>query len=165
MDLHTASSGGEGGLLAASSVRPAPVHGLAASLAAADKTLEILDETPALETIADYGRRLQAGMSHILSQRGIVHAFSGHPSLGGLFFAAEAPRNYRDWRDSDYSFYDAMAQELHDLGILCEPDSREPWFICEAHDEACLTETLEKFETAVDITMDKQGDAGARATA
>ena len=35
MDLHTASSGGEGGLLAASSARPAPVHGLAASLAAA----------------------------------------------------------------------------------------------------------------------------------
>jgi len=137
----------------------------AVSLAAADKTLEILDETPALETIADYGRRLQAGMSRILTQRGIVHAFSGHPALGGLFFAAEAPRNYRDWKNSDYSFYDAMAQELHELGILCEPDSREPWFLCEAHDEACLSETLEKFETAVDITMDKLGKTDARATA
>lgn len=137
----------------------------AISLAAADKTLEILDETPALETIADYGRRLQAGMSRVLTQRGIAHSFSGHPALGGLFFAAEAPRNYRDWKNSDYSFYDAMAQELHDLGILCEPDSREPWFLCEAHDDACLSETLEKFETAVDITVDKLGKADARATA
>ena len=51
---------------------------------------------------------------------------------------------------SDYTFYEALAPELHDLGVLCEPDSREPWFICEAHDERCLTETLERFEIAVD---------------
>ena len=124
------------------------------SLAAADKTLEILDETPALETIATYGSQLQEGMSRILEAHGIAHAFSGHPSMGGLFFAEEAPTNYRDWVNSDYSFYDAMAVELHDLGILCEPDSREPWFICEAHDAACLAETLEKFEIAVDATLE-----------
>jgi glutamate-1-semialdehyde 2,1-aminomutase len=123
------------------------------SLAAAEKTLEILDETPALEIIADYGRRMQKGMSEILSARGIAHAFSGHPSMGGLFFAEEAPTNYRDWASSDYTFYDAMARTLHDLGILCEPDSREPWFVSAAHDEACLAETLEKFETAVDHTL------------
>ena len=41
------------------------------------------------------------------------------------------------------------------LGILVEPDSREPWFLCEAHDVKCLNETLDKFERAVDITLDK----------
>jgi glutamate-1-semialdehyde 2,1-aminomutase len=130
-------------------------HALA--LAAADKTLEILDETPALETIADYGSELRQGMSKVLRERGIAHSFSGHTSMSGLFFAPEAPKNYRDWKSSDYSFYDAMAQELHELGILCEPDSREPWFICEAHDAACLKETLDKFTIAVDATLDKQG--------
>jgi glutamate-1-semialdehyde 2,1-aminomutase len=123
------------------------------SLAAAEKTLEILDETSALEEIADYGRRMQAGISEILSDRGIAHAFSGHPSMGGLFFAEEAPTNYRDWVNSDYAFYDTMAEILHNLGILCEPDSREPWFVSAAHDDACLAETLEKFETAVDETI------------
>ena len=39
---------------------------------------------------------------------------------------------------------------LHDLGILCEPDSREPWFVCEAHDDRCLSETLQRFETGVE---------------
>ena len=73
----------------------------------------------------------------------------------GLFFSDVAPNNYRDWVNTDYQFYDALAPELHELGILVEPDSREPWFICEAHDVKCLEETLDKFETAVDITLNK----------
>jgi glutamate-1-semialdehyde 2,1-aminomutase len=42
------------------------------------------------------------------------------------------------------------------MGILCEPDSREPWFISAAHDESCMTETLEKFETALGTVLDRQ---------
>ena len=75
--------------------------------------------------------------------------------MSGLFFNPEPPSNYREWLDSDYEFYDAMAEELHELGILVEPDSREPWFLCEAHDMECIDETLDKFEKAVDITMHK----------
>jgi len=123
------------------------------SLAAAEKTLEILDETDALERIADYGTRLRNGMSSVLKTRGIAHSFVGHPSMSGLYFAKDPPRNYRDWKGSDYSFYDAAAKVLHDEKILCEPDSREPWFISAAHDESCLTETLAAFEVAVDTTL------------
>jgi glutamate-1-semialdehyde 2,1-aminomutase len=123
------------------------------SMAAAEKCLEILDETDALERIAAYGKRLQAGMHAVLGARGIPHSFVGHPSMMGLYFAAEPPRNYRNWKGSDYSFYDAMARVLHDELILCEPDSREPWFISAAHDDACLAETLAAFEKAVDATL------------
>ena len=49
------------------------------SLAAAEKCLEILDETPALDTLAAYGETLKAGIKGILDRRGIVHSFSGHP--------------------------------------------------------------------------------------
>jgi glutamate-1-semialdehyde 2,1-aminomutase len=94
-------------------------------------------------------------MDGILTARGIAHSFAGHPSMSGLFFNQEPPTNYREWCDSDYEFYDALAQELHELGILVEPDSREPWFLCEAHDVKCIDETLDKFEKAVDITMRK----------
>ena len=128
----------------------------AVSLAAAEECLRILDETPALETIAGYGEALKAGISTILGRRGIAHSYAGHPSMFGLFFAERAPDNYRDWKTSDYSFYDRMALFLHDLGVICEPDSREPWFICEAHgtDDACLAETLAAVETAVDLTLE-----------
>ena len=125
------------------------------ALAAADKTLEILAETDALANIAANGDQLRAGISRILTTRGISHSFAGHPAMSGLFFNPEPPSNYREWRDSDYDFYDTMAQELHELGILVEPDSREPWFLCEAHDMECVEETLDKFEKAVDITMNK----------
>ena len=129
--------------------------GHSVALAAANKTLEILDETDALKTIENYGLALQAGLSKILTRRSIPHSFTGHPALMGLFFDGEAPRDYRAWVDSDYEFYDALAPELHDAGILIEPDSREPWFMCEAHSVDCLQETLDKFEQAVDITIRK----------
>ncbi len=128
-------------------------HGVA--LAAANRTLQILEETDALATVARYGADLKAGLSKILDARGIEHSFVGHDALMGLFFSAEAPADYRDWVNTDYEFYDTMAPVLHDLGILVEPDSREPWFFCEAHDVKCLDETLYKFEQAVDITIDK----------
>src|SRR5476651_369551 len=129
------------------------------SLAAAEKTLQILDETDALERIAAYGTRLRTGMSAILKARGIAHSFVGHPSMSGLYFAHEPPRNYRAWKSSDYSFYDAMAQVLHDEGVLCEPDSREPWFVSAAHDASCLADTLRAFEVAVDSTLKSSGAA------
>ena len=125
-------------------------------MAAAEECLRILDETQALETLASYGTRLKAGISSILNARNIVHSYTGHPSMFGLFFAEKAPDNYRDWKTSDYSFYDKMAYFLHDLGVIVEPDSREPWFMCEAHgnEASCLTDTLRAVETAVDLTME-----------
>lgn len=131
-------------------------------LAAAEKTLEILDETDTLEQIEDYGLRLQAGISGILADRGIAHVFTGHPSMAGLFFTESTPRNYREWATTDYALYDKLALELNELGILCEPDSREPWFLCAAHDDACLAETLEKFETALTTVLDRSAVAAAR---
>ncbi len=137
--------------------------GHSVSLAAAHKTLEILDETDALETIRNYGLELQAGLGRILDERSIAHCFTGAPALMGLFFAEQAPGNYREWIDSDYEFYDALAPELHDQGILVEPDSREPWFLCEAHAIGCLDDSLERFERAVDITLEKLDNAKNKA--
>jgi len=124
------------------------------SLGAAEKTLEILDETPALDTIAQYGTDLRDGLGQILSAKGVPHCFTGHPALSGLYFNETPPTNYRDWKNNDYTLYDALAPELHDRGILIEPDSREPWFMCEAHDQYCLTKTLTAFEDALNVTLE-----------
>jgi len=128
------------------------------SLAAASKTLEILDETDALQTLKQHGEALQAGLSRILKARSIEHCYTGHPSMQGLIFAPRPPMNYREWKTSDYDFYDALAPELHEQGVLVEPDSREPWFMCESHKD-CLSDTLQRFERALDITIEKQSDA------
>jgi len=38
---------------------------------------------------------------------------------------------------------------LYNLGVWAEDDAREPWFLCAAHDEAIIDETLTKFEDSV----------------
>ena len=37
--------------------------------------------------------------------------------MGGLFFRETPPANYRDWKRSDYTFYDTLAQHLIDEGV------------------------------------------------
>ena len=70
-----------------------------------------------------------------------------------------SPANYRDWKTSDYSLYDELAQHLIAHGVMCEPDSREPWFISAAHDRSCLEETLDTFEYCVDVTLEDRARA------
>lgn len=126
------------------------------ALFAAAETLSIIRETDVLERIAAYGERLRQGTSEILGRYGVVHCFSGPPSMSGLLFAEVPPTNYRAWKASDFSFYNRFAAVLHDCGVLCEPDSREPWFICGAHDEVCLADTLDRFEKAVRVARGTQ---------
>ena len=38
-----------------------------------------------------------------------------------------------DWANTDHDLYDAIAVGMHARGAMPEPDSREPWFMCEAH--------------------------------
>lgn len=51
----------------------------------------------------------------------------------GIHFTPQVPANYRDWRMTDTELYRRFAWELIERGVMLEPDSREPWFICEAH--------------------------------
>ncbi|MCH7868408.1 MAG: aminotransferase class III-fold pyridoxal phosphate-dependent enzyme [Myxococcales bacterium] len=127
------------------------------SICAANKTLEILDETDALANIEAYGLKMQEGMTKILNARSIEHVFVGHASMGGLFFTEEQPTDYRDWKKTDNTLYEALAEEMLEHGVMIEPDSREPFFLCESHDEACLKETLEGFELGLDGALKKLG--------
>jgi glutamate-1-semialdehyde 2,1-aminomutase len=105
------------------------------ALAAAEATLRVLKDTEALQQVADWGRGLQAALAQVFGASGIPHVFTGHPSMFGILFRDKAPRSYRDWATSNHDLYDAMARGLHEHGLLPEPDSREPWFICQAHTE------------------------------
>ncbi|MCH8890306.1 MAG: aminotransferase class III-fold pyridoxal phosphate-dependent enzyme [Myxococcales bacterium] len=129
------------------------------SLAAADKTLEILDETDVLERIAKYGWRMREGMSQVLVRRGLSHAFVGPPSMSGLRFGESAQSRDRDREKTADAFCGELAPRLHASGILCEPDFGGPWFVSAAHNELCLAETLAKFEHAADATLERLPNA------
>ena len=123
--------------------------------AAAVKTLEIIRDTNALETIQATGRRIQDGLREVLNPAGIPWVFTGHPSMFGIMFTDEVPTEYRDWAKSDHELYDAVAVGMFARGAMPEPDSREPWFICEAHAEGDTVDQVvtifeESFRAALD---------------
>ena len=72
----------------------------------------------------------------------------------GIMFTEVVPSEYRDWARSDHALYDAVAIGMHARGAMPEPDSREPWFICAAHDDADETRVLEAFGDALDAALD-----------
>ncbi len=123
--------------------------------AAAVKTLEIIRDTNALETIHATGRRIQDGLREVLNPSGIPWVFTGHPSMFGIMFTDEVPTEYRDWAKSDHELYDAIAIGMFARGAMPEPDSREPWFVCEAHAQGDTVDQVvtifeESFRAALD---------------
>jgi len=123
-------------------------------VAAADKTLEILATTNALEVVAERGKQLQKGMSDILETKGIPFAFAGHPSMFGVVLSDHEPHDYRDWANSDHDTYDKIMIECIERGVMPDPDSREPWFLSSAHSEQDIAESLTVFEDAVNAAVD-----------
>ena len=124
------------------------------AISAANKTLDILQNTNALETVNQYGTDLRNGISTILSKHNVAHCFTGHPAMSGLFLSESAPTNARDFKGSDYPFYEKLAEEMLEDGVLCEFDPREPWFICEAHAKDALKPTLDAFESALERSLE-----------
>jgi glutamate-1-semialdehyde 2,1-aminomutase len=128
--------------------------------AAAVATLRILRDTDALATIDATGRRLQAGLHEVLTERGVAHAFSGVPAMFGVVFAEAAPIDYRGWVDTDHELYDAVAWQMIERGVMPEPDSREPWFVSEAHASSDLVDqVVTTFEAALAAALETRASA------
>ena len=130
--------------------------------AAAVKTLEIIRDTNALETIHATGRTIQNGLKEILDPVGIPYHFTGHPSMFGIMFREEVASEYRDWATTDHELYDAIAIGMHARGAMPEPDSREPWFICEAHADAdVIDRVLTAFSDSLDAALEARAHGEA----
>ncbi|HET7678264.1 MAG TPA: aspartate aminotransferase family protein [Candidatus Limnocylindrales bacterium] len=123
--------------------------------AAAVKVLTIIKETDALATVEATGRRIQEQIGALLDRRGLAHVFTGHPSMFGIMFAERIPTDYRGWADTDHDLYDAIAVGMFERGAMPEPDSREPWFMCEAHAQGDdVDRVVSAFEGALDAALE-----------
>ena len=118
--------------------------------AAADKTLEILEEQPILETINQRGKALMSGIDDILTEQDIPHVLTGVPSMFGIFLGKdEEPRDFRDYLDGDGELYEEIGMGLNRRGVQPDSDGREPWFLCYALSQEDVDETLNIFNDAV----------------
>ncbi len=125
--------------------------------AAARKTLEIIRDTNALETIRDTGLRVQAGLKEVLDARGVPFHFTGHPAMFSPMFTEKVVTEYREWAATDHELYDAVAVGMHARGAMPEPDSREPWFMCEAHAQGDTVDRIVSiFAESLDVALDQR---------
>src|SRR5579862_2357699 len=122
--------------------------------AAAVATLSILKDGSVVEGIKRRGLSVQAGLASILNAKGLPFNFTGVPAMFGIMFTSEDVREYRDWVKTDHDLYDAVAVGMHPRGAMPEPDSREPWFLCAAHDDADEAQILEAFEGSLAAALD-----------
>jgi glutamate-1-semialdehyde 2,1-aminomutase len=130
--------------------------------AASVATLKIIRDTDALETIHAVGRAIQAGLAEVISERGLPYVFTGHPVMFGIMFTDEAPTEYRDWANSDHDLYDAVAMGMHVRGAMPEPDSREPWFLCEAHaHEDIVDRVVTIFADSLDAALEDRASGAS----
>jgi glutamate-1-semialdehyde 2,1-aminomutase len=133
--------------------------------AAAVKTLTILRDTDAIEVIHATGRRVQDGLREVLAPTGLAYHFTGHPSMFGIMFSEVEASEYRDWATTDHELYDAIALGMHARGAMPEPDSREPWFFCEAHAQDDIVDRIVTiFSDSLDAALEKRTKGRSIAT-
>jgi glutamate-1-semialdehyde 2,1-aminomutase len=121
----------------------------AVGVAAADATLELLEDGQILKAIDAQGRKLAAGLSEILTDADIPHRIQGPGAMFGLLFMEDEPVEFRDMRKHNADLYEAIATELVAHGVIPDPDAREPWFLSAAHDDTAIGETLNIFADSV----------------
>jgi len=125
-------------------------------VAAADATLELLEDEPIIETINKRGKALMEGIDEILTEQDIPHVVTGVPSMFSILLGIEEePREFRDYIKGDGELYESIGMELARNGVLPDSDGREPWFLCAALSEEDVAETLNVFNDAVK-TVKKQ---------
>ncbi len=133
--------------------------------AAAVATLTILKETEALDTVRRTGETIQAGVRSIIDAKGIPFHFTGHPSMFGIMFTDEVATEYRDWANTDHELYDAIAVGMQLHGVMPEPDSREPWFVCEAHAQGDIVDhVIGAFDAAFHEALEARAHGEAAPT-
>ncbi len=118
-------------------------------VAAANATLGLLQSKPILETIAERGRKLQAGLKSIFEDAGIPVLITGHPNMFSLTVGIESMTNQRDWAKSDQEYCERLAAAAREHGVMLDIDPREPWFLSYSHSEADIDETLNVMEDVV----------------
>ena len=123
------------------------------SMAAANAVLDILFESPVLENLAEKGKRLKAGLDQVLTDADVPHQMSGHPNIQGFLITEKPVNEVRDLAYSDDDMYESIMNNMYDRGVWAENDPREPWFLCAAHSDEIIDETLNKFQESVQAAI------------
>jgi glutamate-1-semialdehyde 2,1-aminomutase len=118
-------------------------------VAAAWVTLNILQREPVLKTIAKRGKRLMDGISQTFTEASIPFCMNGYPAMFSYAIGVEKVTDQRSWNESEKEYYLALIEAMIERGVMPDHDPREPWFLCYAHSEKDIDDTLTVFRDVV----------------
>lgn len=122
-------------------------NGVAAA-AAIETVSQILTGEP-LARVEKVGRSLMEGLERILSDKGVTGTVTGHPAMFSVFIGEGEPKEFRDSAGHNSDLYDDVCFRMIARGVMPCPDALEPWFVCAAHTDDDVAETLDVFEASL----------------
>ena len=129
-------------------VHPGTYNGNALSMAAAVATLTTLQEGTPYETIERAGGRLIAGFSQLLESRGVKSVVQGVPGSFNVHLGIDRPvKGLPDTLLVDGERGEVLTGALLRRGVRAIPGGH--WYVCAAHTDALVDETLNAFEDAL----------------
>ena len=118
-------------------------------VAAAYATLKLLKEQPILKSIEKRGKKLMQGIKNIFDQAGMVASVHGYPAMFSFAVGAAKVTAQRDWQETERDYYLRLVEYAIERGVMPDHDPREPWFLCYAHSDEDIDESLNVMADAV----------------
>ena len=122
-------------------------NGIAA--AAANSTITQLLTGEPLARVEKVGRSLMEGIDRILADKGVTGKATGHPAMFSVYIGEGDPKEFRDTAGHNSGLYDDLCFRMIKKGVMPCPDALEPWFVCAAHTDEDVAETLQVFEESL----------------
>jgi glutamate-1-semialdehyde 2,1-aminomutase len=130
-----------GGIYQAGTFNGSPVA-LTAGLA----TLDYLEKERVLDKLNSRGEEMRRALSEIIEDLSLNCSVSGISSLFKVFFG-DMPHNYVEALRCDKDGYLAFFRRMLDSGVFLPPSQFETNFLCVAHSEEVINETLEAYKS------------------
>ena len=110
--------------------------------AAANATLEILQQKDCYEKLESLSALLQAGLSDAAKDAGVPVTINRVGSIMSCFFTNRPVRNFADVRSSDIKRFKRFFIEMLTRGIYLAPSAYEAMFISLAHSKQDIEKTI-----------------------
>jgi glutamate-1-semialdehyde 2,1-aminomutase len=118
------------------------------SLAAADVTLDQINNGYVHSNIRKVGNALMKGIQELLNDNEIYDVIvQGYPSMFQLLFTKQdTVHNYRDFIKCDGDLFTKLQERLLEKGIMVDEYNGEAWYMSASHDLKDVDRTLEAFQ-------------------
>ena len=104
----------------------------------------------ALDKVDAHGKRLKAGLTQVLKERGVPGIVQGPPAVPSVVLTEkEAIYDFRDAMAADNETYAEIILRLIQKGVMPDVSPSEPWFISAAHTDDDADVAIGAFDEAV----------------